>query len=106
MAANSLAQATRKSLAMGPSVRNLLSHYQLDSGSITSTGPHQTLLKSDVVAYISQHNLQPKATTCNQSQSLPKATSKVFMPNLDTSGYQPKRGKDGFSKIAKDLLDM
>lgn len=59
MASNRLAFLARKSLAMGPSVRNLLNQYKLDPGRIVSTGPHQTLLKSDVVAYISQHQMQP-----------------------------------------------
>lgn len=44
---------------MGPSVRNLLAHYKLDPSQIVSTGPHRTLLKSDVLSFIDQKNLQP-----------------------------------------------
>lgn len=102
MASNTIVQsAARKSSAMGPSVRNLLGHYNLDPSLIASTGPHQTLLKSDVVKYIHQHNLQP-----GQQQNAIKTPSKKFTSNLDFSGYQPKPGPEGFSKIAKKLLDM
>lgn len=102
MASNGVAQASRKSLAMGPSVRNLLSHYQLDPGRITSTGPHQTLLKSDVLDYVQQHKLQPTKpgqkldTSANSTSTKPR----TFKPDLDISGYQPK----GISRYAKDLL--
>lgn len=56
--------SVRKSLAMGPSVRNLLSQYQLDPKRITCSGPHNTLLKSDVLGYIkTQQNDQSTTTT-------------------------------------------
>lgn len=113
MASNHLHQAARKSQAMGPSVRNLLMHYQLDPARIISTGPHQTLLKCDVLNYIGQNNLQPSASTSNNHQRQSSVTSsdsdvkpKMFVPNLDISGYQPKGGPESFSKIAKKLLDM
>lgn len=100
MASGGLTQgAARKTLAMGPSVRNLLSHYNLDPSHIVSTGPHQILLKSDVLGYISSKNLAP-----NQLKSQQKATK--FTPKLDIGGYQPKPGPEGFSKIAKELLNM
>lgn len=102
---NMAAHATRKSMAMGPSVRNLLSHYNLDPARITSTGPHQTLLKYDVVAYINQNKLSPNQQHDNQSQANVKS-QKTYVPNLDLSGYQPKAGPEGFSKIARRLLDM
>lgn len=108
MASNNLAHASRKSLAMGPSVRNLLAHYQLDPSRIISTGPHQTLLKYDVLSYIDQHKLSPGVSNQhphadNTSKS---KTNKAYVPNLDLSGHQPKSGPEGFSKIAKRLLDM
>lgn len=59
MASNKLAQAARRTLAMGPSVKNLLAQYNLDPKQIVSTGPHQILLKGDVLSYISQKNLEP-----------------------------------------------
>lgn len=103
MASNGFVHATRKSMAMGPSVRNLLTHYQIDPARITSTGPHQTLLKGDVLSYIDQHHLNPakmdEKNTSNQKEQ------KTFVPNLDISGHQPKPGPDGFSKIAKRLLE-
>lgn len=102
MASNNLAHGARKSMAMGPSVRNLIHHYKLDPAKITSTGPHQTLIKSDVLSYINQNQLNPANNMANQT-----STNKVYVPNLDLSGYQPpKSGPEGFSKIAKRLLDM
>lgn len=53
-------QVLRKSSAMGPSVRNLLSQYKIEASQVVSTGPHQTLLKSDVLSYINQRNLAPQ----------------------------------------------
>lgn len=102
MASSGLHHATRKSLAMGPTVRSLLSQYQLDPSKISSTGPHQTLLKGDVIAYISQQNLHPAEAGSRADKSSQK---RIFKPNLDTSGYQPKPGPEGFSKIAKKLLE-
>lgn len=91
-------------MAMGPCVRNLLSHYCLDPGSINSTGPHQVILKSDVITYINQNQLQP--AKAGQSLGSANATKTTFKTNLDTSGYQPKPGPEGFSRIAKQLLEM
>lgn len=92
-------------MAMGPSVRNLLAQYQLDPARITSTGPHQTLLKGDVLSYICQHNLTPNNQHHSASQTSPKSSG-PYVPKLDLSGHQPKPGPEGFSKIAKRLLDM
>lgn len=44
----------RTSHAMGPSVRLLLSKYLIDPKKVNSTGPHRTILKSDVLTYVSQ----------------------------------------------------
>lgn len=104
MATNQCAHTVRKSMAMGPSVRNLLSHYQLDAKNIASTGPYQTLLKSDVLAYVSQHKLQPvKPGQSPSGRVQEKGGVRVFVPNLDLSGYQPEAGQ--LSKIAKELLN-
>lgn len=61
MASNRLAHALRKSYAMGPSVRNLLSQHKLDPSQIESSGPHQTLLKSDVLSFLNRRS-NPKVT--------------------------------------------
>lgn len=87
---------------MGPSVRNLLSHYHLKPEQITSTGPHNTLLKGDVLEYVSKHNLRPAQVESSQDSGKPK----IFKPDLDLSGFQPKKGPEGYSEIAKRLLDM
>jgi pyruvate/2-oxoglutarate dehydrogenase complex dihydrolipoamide acyltransferase (E2) component len=108
MASNGVAHLSRKSMAMGPSVRNLLAQYQLDPARITSTGPHQTLLKGDVLSYIHQHKLSPGNNNEQHLQSTTQtnAPGKQYKPDLDLSGHQPKPGPEGFSKIAKRLLDM
>lgn len=112
MASSGLAHATRTSMAMGPSVRNLLAHYQIDPAQVTSTGPYQTILKCDVLNYINQHQLKPASTSTRTKNAsvttkspATSAKPRVFTPNLDISGYQPKPGPEGFSKIAKELLD-
>uniref|UniRef100_A0A6G1S4C3 Peripheral subunit-binding (PSBD) domain-containing protein n=1 Tax=Aceria tosichella TaxID=561515 RepID=A0A6G1S4C3_9ACAR len=62
-----IVQALRKSQAMGPSVRNLLSQYKLDPSQIASTGPHQTLLKGDVLSYLNQRSDKPPTVNKNPS---------------------------------------
>lgn len=92
MSSNKLANAIRKSYAMGPSVRNLLTHYKLNPSSITSTGPHETLLKSDVLSYIGKQKLnhtsprstsQVQFTSTGVSQSF--TTSKPIVHNISDS---------------------
>lgn len=88
MAAHAVSQTIRRSLAMGPSVRNLLSQYKLDPSQITSTGPHKTLLKSDVLAYINQQQHEKQ----QQSQQ-PKAPaqSNIFRPKVNQEPLLSKR---------------
>jgi pyruvate/2-oxoglutarate dehydrogenase complex dihydrolipoamide acyltransferase (E2) component len=66
-------QTLRKSHAMGPSVRNLLSQYNLDPSQITSTGPYQTLLKADVLNYLNQrttHATNPPSSSTGTKSTL------------------------------------
>lgn len=80
---NKVVESVRKSLAMGPSVRNLISQYQLEPSKIVSTGPHQTLLKSDVLNYITKRNLEPKLeSSTNQQQAKSQA---VAVPNTNST---------------------
>lgn len=44
----------------GPSVRNLLEEYGIKYSVVTPTGPHNILLKGDVLKFISVNNLQPQ----------------------------------------------
>lgn len=73
-------QTLRKSHAMGPSVRNLLSQYKLDPSQIASTGPHQTLLKGDVLSYLSQRSDNLAASTTNPSPTTPKSSISAPKP--------------------------
>ena len=45
----------------GPAVRTLLGQYHLQSSEITATGHKGKLLKEDVLKYIADKNLKPKA---------------------------------------------
>lgn len=75
MASNRITQAAlRKSRAMGPSVRNLINQYNLDPNEISSSGPHQTLLKCDVLSYINQRkvNREYDVNASNQVFAPPK----------------------------------
>ncbi|XP_043233411.1 pyruvate dehydrogenase protein X component, mitochondrial-like isoform X1 [Amphibalanus amphitrite] len=47
---------------VGPAVRTLLELYDIDAANVTATGRHG-LLKSDVLAYITQHKLSPQPPT-------------------------------------------
>lgn len=49
-----------RSSKFGPAVRSLLEIYQIQSANITATGPGKTLLKSDVLQYITKNSLQKK----------------------------------------------
>lgn len=103
MSSNRLAHATRRSSAMGPSVRYLLMQYNLKPESITPTGPHHTLLKGDVLAYVNEHKVQPGDQSSSSSSD---GNKKTYKSNLDLSGHQPQRGPEGYSRIARELLDM
>lgn len=59
----------RKSMALGPSVKLLLSRYAIDPNKITSTGPHKVLLKSDVLTYISSGANSTQANSSSSSSN-------------------------------------
>ncbi len=44
---------------MGPSARNLLHQFGIDSDAVKSSGPYNTLLKEDVLQYIKDKQLKP-----------------------------------------------
>lgn len=46
---------------LGPAVRVLLERYHLQSGRVTATGHKGKLLKGDVLKYIADNKLKPKA---------------------------------------------
>lgn len=47
---------------LSPTARNLIHHYGLESVNMEATGPRNTLLKVDVLAYIQKNKLQPVET--------------------------------------------
>ena len=57
---------------VGPAVRTLLELYDIDASNVTATGRHG-LLKSDVLAYISQHKLTPQPPTPGERPVDPSA---------------------------------
>ncbi|XP_067935954.1 pyruvate dehydrogenase protein X component-like [Watersipora subatra] len=48
------------SRSVGPSVRLLLTLYDIDPASVTASGPHHRLLKGDVLQHIADNKLEPK----------------------------------------------
>ncbi|XP_076372933.1 pyruvate dehydrogenase protein X component, mitochondrial-like [Tachypleus tridentatus] len=58
---------------VGPAVRGLLELYGLESSQIPPSGPHNNLIKGDVLEYIKKQNLKPKA---------PKETSPIVKGTL------------------------
>eukprot|EP01128_Nolandella_sp_AFSM9_P007880 TRINITY_DN446_c0_g2_i2.p1 TRINITY_DN446_c0_g2~~TRINITY_DN446_c0_g2_i2.p1 ORF type:complete len:514 (+),score=178.20 TRINITY_DN446_c0_g2_i2:168-1544(+) len=54
-----------------PSVRRLLTEYNLEPSAITPTGPKQRILKGDVLSYIESKGLQP----IPQTRSTPSSSS-------------------------------
>ncbi|VDP36349.1 unnamed protein product [Soboliphyme baturini] len=64
-----------KSRLCGPSVRLLAISYDLNLSDITCTGPHGSLLKSDVLNYISKHNI-PKLSF--ERKSATRMTEKIL----------------------------
>lgn len=67
--------ASTKSIALSPSVRNMLNEFDLDASIITATGKGGRLLKADIVNYLEQ-NAAPANTVENQSI----LTSKISEP--------------------------
>ncbi|CAG2105825.1 unnamed protein product [Medioppia subpectinata] len=60
---------------MGPSVRNLLTQYSINLNAIQSSGPHNTILKEDVLKYIKDNALKPQDMTTSATVSSPKASA-------------------------------
>ncbi len=50
---------------MGPAVRGLLERYGLSASSVPATGPRGSLLKGDVLNYISRGKLLPIESRLN-----------------------------------------
>lgn len=115
MASNVILQAARKSSAMGPSVRNLLAHYKLDPSQIVSTGPHRTLLKSDVLSFIDQKNLLPgqgNGFTSKQHNLAATVTKSSLTPNAARLGtraivyHSPNEANVRHKYARKDLTQL
>ena len=63
--------STTSAVRVGPTARNLLSHYGLELTAITATGPKNVLLKQDVLEYIQANKLTPRLpTTSSPSPSI------------------------------------
>ena len=79
---------------MGPAVRTLLELYDIDAARVTPTGRHG-LLKSDVLAYITEHKLTPQPPSPGQTRG-------------DTAGKrQPRNGQDEeFRKCSLDSFEF
>ena len=54
---------------VGPTARNLLSHYGIETTLIPPTGPKNVLLKEDVLQYIQANKLSPRPSSSSQTSS-------------------------------------
>ncbi|XP_023218837.1 pyruvate dehydrogenase protein X component, mitochondrial-like [Centruroides sculpturatus] len=50
----------QKTRMMGPAVKTLLEKYKINPDEVSSTGPHEVLLKVDVMNYISKYQIKEK----------------------------------------------
>ena len=91
MATTRLTQTLRKSHAMGPSVRNLLNQYKLDPSQIVSTGPHQILLKNDVLSFLNQRGRDNGQAGTSQQQNASPATWSSSQPSVLSAEKPLKR---------------
>lgn len=118
MATNRIASALRKSHAMGPSVRNLINQYKLDPNQITSSGPHQTLLKCDVLSYLNTRS-NPKATVnlaademrAHATLSAAKPSTTISSNSLDSirsyqTGYTSSLAKNRYARRTLDPIEI
>ena len=73
----STTSGTKASDRISTSVRNLLDQYALDVNQIPATGPHNILLKGDVLNHIEANQLQPKSAKeqSTQATSTPSKTT-------------------------------
>lgn len=75
-------QRVSKFSMVGPAVRGLLELYGLESSQIPPSGPHNNLIKGDVLEYIKKQNLKPKAP--KETSSIVKGTlppKKIMVPS-------------------------
>lgn len=104
---------TKQSDRISPSVRNLLHQYGLQANQITATGPHQILLKGDVLDFISQNGLKPKseqeqarlAAKSPLSSSLPSTAETEKTATMSSSGYVDLEISNMRRTIAKRLTE-
>lgn len=69
---------------VSPVARNLLHFYGIDTKLVKASGPKGTLLKEDVVGYIAQNKLSPKAESETKSAEKSKASPSSASDNKFT----------------------
>lgn len=82
--------ASTQSTLLGPSVRNLLHQYGLDQNQISASGPHDILLKGDVLNYIKKNNVTPRNSDEMASNKAVRAPSPPTLPTSNLRAKQPK----------------
>lgn len=76
-------EQTTHGIKISPSARNLMDQYGIVLSSIKPTGPRSTVLKEDVLSFISNENLKPKDLTTKSAET--KKTSEIpTSSNLST----------------------
>ncbi|CUT98957.1 dihydrolipoyllysine residue acetyltransferase [Echinococcus multilocularis] len=80
-----------KQLPIGPAVRLLLSSYGLSPQQITGTGPKGTVLKGDVLAYVTSKGLQKVPQVTSSVSGKPATAGPAIVPSRGpavlSSGY-------------------
>ena len=88
---------------IGPSVRNLLNQYGIDPNTVRPSGPHSTLLKSDVLQYIKDKNLKQLDGGARDEQSVTR--EELQTTRRTVSDYQDIELTSMRKTIAKRLTE-
>ncbi|XP_067142132.1 pyruvate dehydrogenase protein X component, mitochondrial-like [Centruroides vittatus] len=76
----------QKTRMMGPAVKTLLEKYKINPDEVSSTGPHEVLLKVDVMNYISKYQIKEKPIEVIAEKSLSTPSIPSITPT-DISDY-------------------
>ena len=105
---STITQQTRKLSSkvhlLSPTARNLIHHYGLESVEIEASGPRNTLLKVDVLAYIQKNKVQPVET--HVKSAAVQATAKFNQPSGRGASITRGRTKKGPKYIDIELSNV
>ncbi|KAI1726445.1 2-oxoacid dehydrogenases acyltransferase (catalytic domain) domain-containing protein [Ditylenchus destructor] len=82
-----IATQSAQSGLIGPAVRLMLHHYQLNPEKVNATGPKNNLLKSDLLSYIKDKKLAPKPVILLSKPQIAEKAPSALKPKVS-----PKTG--------------